>query len=153
MLTFFGIVPEGSILDVPNAALGMYCSLQHISPPVLCAYLTQIELLCIFSVCSFYNTLQHNIVPYRALGLVYYSYWLFIGPLLPSALTVCISSMAMASSVFLAIKLVILKELCLLCWSTHVINSRLFWSAVANLVLGGSGGRATKKKGKVIKRV
>mmetsp|Transcript_8088 Transcript_8088/g.15986 ORF Transcript_8088/g.15986 Transcript_8088/m.15986 type:complete len:155 (-) Transcript_8088:1270-1734(-) len=107
MLTFFGIVPEGSILDVPNAAL----------------------------------------------GLVYYSYWLFLGPLLPSTLTVCISSMAMASSVFLAIKLVILKELCLLCWSTHVINSRLFSSVVANLILGGNSGRATKKKEKVIKRV
>ena len=24
MLTFFGIVPEGSLLDVPNAALGTY---------------------------------------------------------------------------------------------------------------------------------
>ena len=26
MLSYFGIVPEGSILDVPNAALGMYRS-------------------------------------------------------------------------------------------------------------------------------
>ena len=24
MLTYFGIVPEGSLLDVPNAALGTY---------------------------------------------------------------------------------------------------------------------------------
>eukprot|EP00536_Pseudo-nitzschia_multiseries_P004091 jgi/Psemu1/187286/e_gw1.66.83.1 len=106
MLSYFGVVPEGSILDVPNAAL----------------------------------------------GFLYYSYWLFLGPLLPSALTVGVSAMAMSSSLFLAIKLVILKELCILCWSTHVINSRLFWSVMANLVLGRSD-RGRRKKEKVIKRV
>jgi hypothetical protein len=60
--------------------------------------------------------------------------------------------MAMASSVFLAIKLLLLGELCILCWSTHAINSRLYWSVITNLVLGRSGG-ATKTKRKIIKRV
>ena len=80
------------------------------------------------------------------IGLIYYSYWLFLTKLFPVPVTILVSSLAMASSVFLAIKLLILGELCVLCWSTHVINARLFWSVVANLVLGG-------KKQKVIKRV
>mmetsp|Transcript_8676 Transcript_8676/g.25657 ORF Transcript_8676/g.25657 Transcript_8676/m.25657 type:complete len:166 (+) Transcript_8676:176-673(+) len=104
MLSYFGIVPDGTIMDVPNAAL----------------------------------------------GFVYYSYWLIFAPLFPSAVTVGVSAMAMSSSIFLAIKLIILKELCILCWSTHVINSRLFWSVMANLVFGGSG---RGKKEKSIKRV
>mmetsp|Transcript_671 Transcript_671/g.1469 ORF Transcript_671/g.1469 Transcript_671/m.1469 type:complete len:168 (-) Transcript_671:1207-1710(-) len=106
MLTYFGIVSEGSLLDVPNAAL----------------------------------------------GFVYYSYWLFLSSSLPSSVTIFASIMAMASSIFLAIKLVLLNELCLLCWTTHVINSRLFWSVLANLVFGGKGG-AAKKKEKIIKRI
>ena len=90
-----------------------------------------------------------------ALGLLFYSYWLFLMPTLPNVLTIIVSSMAMASSVFLAIKLVILNELCILCWSTHVINSRLFWSVMANLVLGGNNNNSSsnKKKIKSIKRV
>ncbi|OEU22238.1 hypothetical protein FRACYDRAFT_267199 [Fragilariopsis cylindrus CCMP1102] len=109
MLTYFNIVPKGSILDVPNAAL----------------------------------------------GLLFYSYWLFLMPTLPNVLTVIVSSMAMASSVFLAIKLVMLNELCILCWSTHAINSRIFWSVMANLVLGGNNNNSSsnKKKIKTIKRV
>lgn len=106
MLSYFGVVPEGSLLDVPNAAL----------------------------------------------GLVYYSYWLFLAKSVPSPITIFISSMAMASSIFLAIKLVLLGELCILCWSTHVINSRLYWSVITNLVLGGRGA-ASKPKKKMIKRV
>jgi hypothetical protein len=89
-----------------------------------------------------------------ALGLLFYSYWLFLMPTLPNVLTVIVSSMAMASSVFLAIKLVMLNELCILCWSTHAINSRIFWSVMANLVLGGnSNNSGNKKKIKTIKRV
>jgi len=72
---------------------------------------------------------------------------------MPKQLTIFASTMAMASSVFLAIKLVVLGELCVLCWSTHVINSRLFWCVVANLILGGGSAAATKTKKKVIKRV
>jgi len=92
-------------------------------------------------------------VPNAALGLVFYSYWLFLMPVLPNALTLTVSSMAMASSVFLAIRLVILKELCLLCWSTHVVNSRLFWSVMSNLVLGGNNNSSTVKKQKIVKRL
>ena len=83
-------------------------------------------------------------------GFVYYFFWLFLSKSFPSAVTILASSLAMTSSVFLAIRLLILGELCVLCWSTHVINARLFWSMVVNLVLGGG---AKKKKEKVIKRV
>ena len=103
MLSYFGIIPNGHLLDVPNAAL----------------------------------------------GLVYYSFWLFVLPKLPKIATFVMSSLAMASSVFLAIQLLILKELCILCWSTHVINSRLWWSAFANLP-GGKGADDGKAKVKFV---
>jgi hypothetical protein len=87
MLSYFGIVPHDSLLDVPNAAL----------------------------------------------GVLYYLFWLLLSPLFPKEITFVVASLAMSSSVFLAIKLLILKELCILCWSTHLINSRLVWSAFSSL--------------------
>lgn len=84
MLSYFGLVPHGSMLDIPNAALGM----------------------------------------------VYYTLWLTgILSLFPKSLQFLVASAAMASSIFLATQLLILSELCVLCWSTHVINSRLWWHA------------------------
>jgi uncharacterized membrane protein len=88
MLSYFGIVPDGHIFDIPNAAL----------------------------------------------GVLYYSFWLFLMPLLPKQLNFLASTAAMSSSVFLATRLVILKELCILCWSTHAINARLWWSAFSTFV-------------------
>jgi uncharacterized membrane protein len=88
MLSYFGIVPDGHILDIPNAGL----------------------------------------------GVLYYSFWLLVMPMLPKQLNFLASSAAMASSVFLACRLVILKELCILCWSTHVINARLWWRAFSMFV-------------------
>ena len=108
MLTYFGIVPEGTILDVPNAALGW----------------------------------------------LFYTVWLLLIPKLNNiskALPLLAASMAMASSVWLAIQLLILTELCLLCWSTHVINSRLWWCAFCNV--RGSGGSNAKGAAPKIKRV
>jgi len=37
------------------------------------------------------------------------------------------SSSALMASIFLAIRLTQLRELCVLCWSTHLINSSLFY--------------------------
>jgi uncharacterized membrane protein len=107
MLSYFGIVPQGSILDVPNAALGW----------------------------------------------IYYTIWLVAIPKLPSArLVFLMASMAMASSVWLAVQLLRLHELCLLCWSTHVINARLWWCALSNM-RASSGGAVSTPKEKKIKRV
>ena len=83
MLSYFGLVEEGSLLDLPNAVI----------------------------------------------GLPYYIYWLVLAPRLPKDLTFVISCLAMMSSIFLAYRLVVLKELCILCWSIHAINTRLLWSA------------------------
>eukprot|EP01083_Nonionella_stella_P275660 936365_1 len=81
MLTYFGIVPHDSILDVPNAFL----------------------------------------------GLLYYSIMFMREQFLPknglfNTLTVVMNCAAMTSSVWLATKLVILRELCILCWTTHLLN-------------------------------
>jgi uncharacterized membrane protein len=107
MLTYFGIVTEGSLLDVPNATLGW----------------------------------------------LYYTAWLIVIPKLnvvSPVLPLLAASMAMASSVWLAIQLLLLQELCLLCWSTHIINARLWWCAFQNW--RWSGARAAPKEMK-IKRV
>ena len=79
MLTYFKIVPPGSLFDVPNAAL----------------------------------------------GLIYYHIVLLLSNTLPSKLIFAISVGAMSASVFLAIRLVQLNELCILCWTTHIINTTL----------------------------
>ena len=99
MLSYFGLVTEKNIADVPNAFLGAL-------------YYTYIIL--------FSAGLTSSIFP---LGLTFFA-----------------NSMAMASSVFLAYKLLVLKKLCLLCWTTHVLNlslivyygSKLFGSKAVN---------------------
>lgn len=84
LLSYFGVVPHDSILDVPNAALGFtYYSLIFLSEQ----FVAKTHLIKI--------------------------------------LTVCMSSAAMSSSIFLAIKLIQIHELCILCWTTHVLNTLL----------------------------
>jgi uncharacterized membrane protein len=83
-----GLVPHGSLLDLPNAAL----------------------------------------------GILYYS-WIILFVGMPGAffsvLNKIQTSMAMASSLFLAYQLTfVLKELCVLCWTTHLINAILFYNIV-----------------------
>ena len=106
MLSYFGLVEEGHVLDVPNAAI----------------------------------------------GLVYYTYWLLLMPSFPKMLTCGVSSLAMMASVFLACRLLILKELCILCWTTHVINARLLWSAVVGVTKDKSSSSSSSGPAK-IKRV
>jgi hypothetical protein len=102
MLSYFGLVKEGSPLDVPNALL----------------------------------------------GVLFYSYVLFsdnVGAALrpPGGLTLFAASLAMSSSVFLAYKLMVLRKLCLLCLTTHVINLVL----INHYVRAFFRGTTTKKKG------
>lgn len=85
MLSFFGLVPEGSFLDVPNAVL----------------------------------------------GVLYYTWLLLLIDLVPEELTQAIAVAAFGSTVFLAYQLTfVLFELCILCWTTHVINSLLLYRLV-----------------------
>jgi uncharacterized membrane protein len=86
MLSYFGLVPSGSILDVPNAAL----------------------------------------------GILFYSWQLLLGSKRElTDLTHLITVGAMASSVFLAYQLTfVIVELCLLCWTTHVVNSILTYKMI-----------------------
>jgi vitamin-K-epoxide reductase (warfarin-sensitive) len=83
MLSYFGIVPEHSVFDLPNAALGM----------------------------------------------IHYMYLLTLRSYMPKAVTNFMIFMGFASTVFLAYQLTfVLFELCILCWSTHVINTYNFYS-------------------------
>jgi hypothetical protein len=111
MLSLFGIVPKGSMLDVPNAAL----------------------------------------------GVVYYTVWLLVLPKLPQSMTLLFATAALSSSIYLAIQLIRLNELCLLCWSTHVVNTRLWFSAMTQMGYFGnpitSHSVNNKSKEKTIKRV
>lgn len=83
MLSYLGLVPESSILDVPNAVLGS----------------------------------------------IYYSYMLLFSSTFPREITYFMTLVAFSSSVFLAYQLTfVVKELCVLCWATHVINTSLAWN-------------------------
>lgn len=64
-------------------------------------------------------------VPNAVLGLIYYHIVLLFSNILPSQLIFAISVGAMSASVFLAVRLVQLNELCILCWTTHIINTTL----------------------------
>ena len=103
MLSYFGLVPEKSTLDVPNAFLG---------------------------------ALYYTFVLLYSMGIT--------SPAFPLGLTFFANSMAMASSVFLAYKLLVLKKLCLLCWATHVLNFSLI--AYYGHKLFRSKGESAKKK-------
>lgn len=101
MLSYFGIIPEGHMLDVPNALLGS----------------------------------------------IYYTYMLILSPKLPHILTYIMAFMALSSSIFLAFQLTfVVQELCILCWSTHVINAFLGWSLASNSSSVTTTKAKTKKK-------
>lgn len=84
---------------------------------------------------SYFGIVPHDHildVPNAALGMIYYSIICINGFILaknnmalPLPLIKIFSASAMASSVYLAIVLTGLKELCILCWTTHVINTLL----------------------------
>ena len=85
MLSLFGIVPHGHVLDVPNAVLG-------------CIYYTLV--LVLVGMAST-KTLVKRLIQFATL-------------------------MAFSSSVFLAYQLTfVVHDLCVLCWSTHVLNTTL----------------------------
>jgi uncharacterized membrane protein len=101
MLSYFGIVPEHSPLDLPNAAL----------------------------------------------GFIHYMYLLILRPYMPRNVTYFMIIMAFASTVFLAYQLTfVLFELCVLCWTTHVINTYNFYSYFFAKTPASSSSTATKKK-------
>ena len=98
MLSYFGLIPSGHILDIPNGILGMvyytYILLRHISTA------------------SSQKTMS---------GIIFHP-----------TLNLVISSLAMASSLFLGRKLFLLKEICVVCLSTHAINTTLFYRSMAD---------------------
>jgi uncharacterized membrane protein len=100
MLSFFGIVPKGHRLDVPNGILGM---------------------------------LFYTFVFLRHTTSVSQSSFLF-----KSQANLLISSLAFASSLFLARKLYIIQEICVVCLSTHVINTTLFIRSIREFLSGSS---------------
>lgn len=87
---------------------------------------------------SYLGLVEHDSLfdlPNAALGILYYSWiLLFIDmpiPVIQSIIHPIMASGAMASSLFLAYQLTfVLKELCVLCWTTHVINTILFYRLV-----------------------
>eukprot|EP00804_Cyclotella_cryptica_P027071 CCRYP_013622-RB/>CCRYP_013622-RB protein AED:0.10 eAED:0.10 QI:294/1/1/1/0.5/0.66/3/1600/175 len=96
MLSFFGVVPSGHFLDIPNGVLGMifysYIFLRHITSSPLAR---------------------------GPLSSLFHS---------PSNLIIC--SLAFASSLFLGRKLYLIKEICVLCLTTHILNTTLFYRAL-----------------------
>jgi hypothetical protein len=83
LLSYFGLVPHGHVLDVPNAAI----------------------------------------------GVVYYLYIITLSPVLPVLITRLAAVAAMSASLILAYRLTQIGEICVLCWTTHVLNAFLLWSA------------------------
>jgi Vitamin K epoxide reductase family. len=107
MMSYFGVVPKDSVIDVPNAALGLiYYSFIFLSEQFL---LTRSG---------------------RRTDLILY-------------VTFALNCAAMSSSIFLATKLFQLGELCVLCWTTHLLNSLLLIYYFRRLLLKNK--KMTKK--------
>lgn len=105
MLSYLGLVPKASVLDLPNAAL----------------------------------------------GILHYAYLIFSSALsMPKTLTSAMVAMSLASSILLAYQLTfVLHDLCVLCWSAHVINAYLFYDHFwgrSSSQLGGVVSKTTKPK-------
>jgi len=95
MLSFFGLVPKDSALDIPNGILGML-------------FYTYVFIRC--------NMRSSELI------------------LLDRRLNAVVCSLALASSVFLARKLYIIKEICVVCLTTHVLNTTVFCRAILEVV-------------------
>mmetsp|Transcript_34965 Transcript_34965/g.64281 ORF Transcript_34965/g.64281 Transcript_34965/m.64281 type:complete len:177 (-) Transcript_34965:325-855(-) len=108
MMSYFGIVPEGHALDVPNGVLGM--------------------LFYTYSYIRYFNKKRSPTA---------------IAVLFTPSINAIICTLAIASSVFLARKLFILRELCVVCVSTHIINTTLMIRAILEL---SSTGKTTKTR-------
>lgn len=73
-------------------------------------------------------------IPNGFLGLAYYCVCIIRATLLPKTnelwdkAQLLASLFSLASSIFLAIRLTQLRELCIVCWTTHVINASLFFT-------------------------
>ena len=98
MLSFFGLVPKDSALDIPNGVLGM------------------LFYIYVFIRC---NLKKSKVI------------------LLDRRVNAVICSLALASSIFLARKLYIIKEICVVCLTTHVINTTVFCRAVLEVMKKG----------------
>ena len=125
MLSYFGVVPEGSVLDLPNAALG----LAHY------AYLLTVQAALLLLMSKKKSRFAEAVRP----------------------LTHVAVTAALASTLFLAYQLTfVIFELCVLCWSTHVINAYTFYdhffagagvgAAAAAIPASSSGINGTDKK-------
>ncbi len=73
-------------------------------------------------------------VPNTVLGLIYYGLLLLFGASLHPWASLSAASTAMGTSIFLAYTMIVLKELCILCWATHVINSLLLYKIASSYI-------------------
>lgn len=70
-------------------------------------------------------------IPNALIGCVYYVYMSSLSRYFPPALTKFASTMAFMTTVFLAYQLTfVVKELCLVCWTTHVLNALLWYNSM-----------------------
>ena len=60
-------------------------------------------------------------------------------------ITVILNSCAMSSSIFLAWKLMTLRELCILCFTTHLLNTLLLFHYVKRLIRWDDDGLKKRK--------
>lgn len=82
-------------------------------------------------------------IPNALIGCVYYMYMLFFKFYFPPVLTKFACTMAFMTTVFLAYQLTfVVPELCLVCWTTHVLNTLLWY----NVMFGKTKSRVNKQK-------
>jgi len=119
----------------------------HNRSHLLCHYVSNTFALPQSRLLSFFGIVSHESafnVPNTVLGLMYYGLLLFFGSSLDPWISLCAASAAMGTSIFLAYSLIVLNELCVLCWTTHVINFLLLYKVFFSFIHSTTGERKTK---------
>jgi len=74
---------------------------------------------------------SHWDIPNALIGCFYYIYMLALSGMFPLLLTKTAASMAFLTTIFLAYQLTFtVQELCLVCWTTHVLNALLWYNTM-----------------------
>jgi hypothetical protein len=119
----------------------------HNRSHLLCYYVSNTFALPQSRLLSYFGIVSHESafnVPNTVLGLMYYGLLLLFGSSLDPWISLSVASAAMGTSIFLAYTLTVLNELCILCWTTHVLNFLLLYKVFFSFIHTTTEERKTK---------
>ncbi len=151
LLLFVHIFTNSAVFQLPEGKMLSYFGFVSILlPSYFCVYYyynpceSAISLLTHIILSLFPKVTKGSAfdIPNGILGMLFYTYVLLRCNIMKSSslflldrrINAVICSLALASSIFLARKLYMIKEICIVCLSTHVINTTIFLRAMREVL-------------------